>query len=182
MIKLKQIIIKQGINDPNIFKAIFILGSPASGKSTLAKKILGRQKLKQHDVHNMYLSFSPTGLKYLNIDDVFQRLLLTTKSKTNFNQLTEEQYKQLISAPDSKYNRASRLTNIRRNNYVQARLGLIIDKTGANADKIADQVQQLQYLGYQCFCIYISSDLQEAITRNMNRLQRRLKEQDIVNC
>ena len=117
MIKLKQLIIQQGINDPNIFKAIFILGSPASGKSTLARRVLGRQKYTQKQQHAMYSSFSPDGLKYLNIDDVFERVLMDMKVNTNFDQLTESQYQTLISSPNSKFNRDSQITNIKKENY-----------------------------------------------------------------
>ena len=129
----------------------------------------------------MYSSFSSDGLKYLNIDDVFERVLMDMKVNTNFDQLTEPQYQTLISSPDSKFNRASKITDVKKENYLNSKLGLIIDKTGANAYKIGQYVQQLQNIGYQCFCIYISSDLQESILRNMNRTQRRLRQQDVVS-
>ena len=71
-----------GRYDPNIFKAIFILGSAASGKSTITKKLIGRQQLSNIGKYTSYTSFSPYGLKYLNIDDVLYCLILDAQSGT----------------------------------------------------------------------------------------------------
>lgn len=43
--------VREGINDPHIFKAVFMAGSPGSGKSTVARAM-----------------FSNTGLRPLNVD------------------------------------------------------------------------------------------------------------------
>ena len=40
MIKLKDILF-EGVNDPGIFKAIFIAGGPGSGKTYIAKQLFG---------------------------------------------------------------------------------------------------------------------------------------------
>ena len=60
--KLIDIINKQleeGVNDPGIFKAIFLAGGPGSGKSFVAGEIMGIPK---------NLSFSVDGLKIINSD------------------------------------------------------------------------------------------------------------------
>lgn len=45
----------EGVNDPHIFKAVFMAGSPGSGKTTIANKL-----------------FTGTGLRQLNIDKFWQ--------------------------------------------------------------------------------------------------------------
>ena len=56
MITLSQL--REGVYDPNIFKAIFLAGGPGSGKSYVAGKTIRGQ-----------------GLKMVNSDDAFERLL-----------------------------------------------------------------------------------------------------------
>lgn len=46
---------QEGVNDPHIFKAVFMAGSPGAGKTTVANKL-----------------FSGTGLRQLNIDKFWQ--------------------------------------------------------------------------------------------------------------
>mgnify|MGYP003323212928 CR=1 FL=1 len=50
--------LNEGINDPGIFKAVFMAGGPGSGKSYVAGKATGG-----------------TGLKSVNSDDAFEYLL-----------------------------------------------------------------------------------------------------------
>ena len=38
---LKEDILKEGVNDPGIFKAIFLAGGPGSGKSYVVSKLFG---------------------------------------------------------------------------------------------------------------------------------------------
>lgn len=45
----------EGVNDPNIFKAVFMAGAPGSGKTTVANRL-----------------FSGSGLKHLNVDRFWQ--------------------------------------------------------------------------------------------------------------
>ena len=54
-------IIKQmdeGVNDPHIFKAVFLAGGPGSGKSFVANKML-----------------SGTGLRTINSDDIYEYMM-----------------------------------------------------------------------------------------------------------
>ena len=50
--------IKEGVYDPNIFKAVFMAGGPGSGKSHIAGRAVGG-----------------LGLKVINSDDAFERYL-----------------------------------------------------------------------------------------------------------
>jgi len=53
--EFKDISLDEGPNDPHIFKAVFMAGSPGSGKSTIARMLFGG-----------------TGLKTLNVDEFWQ--------------------------------------------------------------------------------------------------------------
>ena len=67
--KLIEVINKQlgeGVNDPGIFKAIFLAGGPGSGKSFVGSELVGFPS-------NM--SFSPAGLKVVNSDPEFEYFL-----------------------------------------------------------------------------------------------------------
>ena len=53
----------EGVNDPHIFKAVFMAGGPCSGKSFVAQKLLGG-----------------TGLRPVNSDEVYEYLLKRRRS------------------------------------------------------------------------------------------------------
>ena len=98
--------LQEGVYDPNIFKAFFMAGGPGSGKSYVVRKSTGG-----------------TGLKIVNSDEAFERLLkqagLSLKMPDN----------ELI-ARDKIRDKAKALTDKRKGNYIEGRLGLIIDGTG----------------------------------------------------
>jgi len=53
----------EGINDPGIFKAVFTLGGPGSGKTTIANKLLGGTGLRTVDIDRFYtLLMSKAGI------------------------------------------------------------------------------------------------------------------------
>lgn len=62
--------LEEGVNDPNIFKAVFMAGAPGSGKTTIATKL-----------------FAGTGLKSLNVDDFYN--LLRTTDRTSGDVITD---------------------------------------------------------------------------------------------
>lgn len=51
-------IIKEGVYDPHIFKAIFTAGAPGSGKSTLSNKLLAGTGLKTLDIDRWWEYFN----------------------------------------------------------------------------------------------------------------------------
>jgi hypothetical protein len=54
-------------------------------------------------------------------------------------------------------------------NYINGRLGLLIDGTGKNYAKIAKQKKRLQEVGYDCFMVFVNTDLDVALERNQMR-------------
>ena len=65
--------------------------------------------------------------------------------------------------------RAKEITKSRRDNYVEGRIGLIIDGTGKDYDKIAKQSIQLRQLGYDTHMIFVNTSLDTALERNAKR-------------
>lgn len=148
--------LSEGINDPNIFKAVFLAGGPGSGKSFVAKKLL-----------------SNLGLRPINSDDVYEYMLkkagLEPDSKTIFSPQGQE-----IRA------KAKEITGRRQDIYLDGRLGLIIDGTGKDVQRTAKVKDALQNLGYDAMMVFVNTDLDIAQKRNMARA-RKLDPEQVEN-
>jgi predicted kinase len=68
--------------------------------------------------------------------------------------------------------RAKELTTTRQTNYIEGRLGLIIDGTGRDYDRITKQASELQGLGYDTYMIFVNTSLEVALQRNEKRARR----------
>ena len=137
--------LQEGVYDPNILKAFFLAGGPGSGKSYVVKRTTGG-----------------LGMKILNSDDHFERLL---KDAGLDSKMPPEEKQPRDVARD----RAKEITKRQRDNYVDGRLGLIIDGTGKNYDKIAYQARELEGLGYDTHMIFVNTSLDVALQRNKER-------------
>lgn len=135
--------IEEGPNDPAIFKAIFLAGGPGSGKSF----IVGKTSLMAH------------GFKLVNSDDAFEKAM----DKAGLTMDPESIFSAQGQAIRDK---AKRITGIRLERYVEGRLGLVIDGTGKDAEKIKAQATKLKTLGYDVAMIFVNTDLDTAIKRN----------------
>ena len=168
--KLIEVINKQlgeGVNDPGIFKAIFLAGGPGSGKSFVGSELVGFPS-------NM--SFSPAGLKVVNSDPEFEYFLkkqgidpkdLATMSAKDFAKATV--------GPDSPREKAKKVKQSKERLYIQGRLGLLIDGTGDDYGKIRKKYTDLKKMGYDCYMIFVNTTLEVAQERNMKR-DRKLPE------
>ena len=137
--------LQEGVYDPNIFKAFFLAGGPGSGKSFVVRKTTGG-----------------TGLRIVNSDPAFE--LLIKKASLS------------LKMPESEFDRreplrkhAGKLAKKRKANYVEGRLGLIIDGTGHDADRLLDQARGLEELGYDTHMIFVNTSLDVALQRNAKR-------------
>ena len=141
--------LQEGLQDPNIFKAFFLAGGPGSGKSFVVRKSTGG-----------------TGLKIVNSDDVFEKYLKDAGLEMDMTTRKAE----LQQEPRDKLrDRAKVVTQKKHDNYVDGRLGLIIDGTGRDYDKIVRQSNQLKRLGYDTHMIYVNTSLDVALARNAER-------------
>ena len=148
--------LQEGLYDPNIFKAFFLAGGPGSGKSYVALQATGG-----------------TGLKTINSDDAFEHLL--NKAGLSLKMPPEEfERKEVVRA------RAKKVTAAKEKNYLEGRLGLIIDGTGRDANRILRQKAKLEELGYDTYMIFVNTSLDIALQRNAER-PRSLPEPIVVN-
>ena len=85
MIKLKYLL-SEGINDPGIFKAVFLAGGPGSGKTYVVKQLFG--------IPDRY-NISMTGLKMVNSDKELKFLLNKYGFGTELDKMPEELFKDL---------------------------------------------------------------------------------------
>ena len=144
--------LQEGLQDPNIFKAFFLAGGPGSGKSFVVRKSTGG-----------------TGLKIVNSDDVFEKYLKDAGLEMDMTTAKAERQKE---PRDKLRDRAKVVTQKKRDNYVDGRLGLIIDGTGRDYDKIAGQSNELKRIGYDTYMIYVNTSLDVALARNAERERR----------
>mgnify|MGYP001414102171 FL=1 len=143
MITLKQL--QEGLYDPNIFKAFFMAGGPGSGKSYVVRKSTGG-----------------TGLKIVNSDEAFEKLL--KKAGLSLKMPDDE-----LIPRDKIRDKAKVLTGKRRDNYVEGRLGLVIDGTGKDYGKITKQASDLKQIGYDVYMIFVNTSLDVALANNKKR-------------
>ena len=137
--------LQEGLYDPNIFKAFFLAGGPGSGKSYVVKKSTGG-----------------TGLKIVNSDDIFEKYL--AQAKLDFKMQSSQSGER-----DVQRARAKKVTAKRKDNYLEGRLGLVIDGTGKDYGKISSQAAGLQQLGYDVHMIFVNTTLEVALQRNKER-------------
>jgi len=137
--------LQEGLQDPNIFKAFFLAGGPGSGKSYVVRYSTGG-----------------TGLRVVNSDDVFEKYL---KDAGLSMKMPPEEWE----ANQKERARAKKVTKVRRDNYVEGRIGMVIDGTGAKYDEIRQQKADLEAIGYDTHMIFVNTSLDVALERNANR-------------
>ena len=128
----------EGVQDPSIFKAVFLAGSPGSGKTTLAHRIFEFRGTASH-----------TGLKMSNIDNV------------------EALFRRQNRSGD--YDAYWQRTRAQRQQWIEGRIGLLIDGTGKQVDRISHPKNQLERLGYECVMLYVSVPVEVATQRAASR-------------
>ena len=137
--------LQEGLYDPNIFKAFFLAGGPGSGKSYVAGRTMGGH-----------------GLKTVNQDEPFEYLL--KKARLSLKMPPEESERKEVQRQRSKD-----ITKARQANYLEGRLGVVIDGTGKDANKILGQKSGLEELGYDTYMVFVNTSLDVALQRNAER-------------
>ena len=137
--------IREGVYDPNIFKAVFMAGGPGSGKSFVAGKTTGG-----------------LGLKMINSDTPFERFL--KKEGLSLKMPEAETEKR-----DVERARAKKVTASKKFHAVKGRLGILIDGTGHVYDKVVKQAGMLQQIGYETSMVFVNTSLEVALARNEQR-------------
>ena len=137
--------VDEGVNDPHIFKAVFLAGGPGSGKSFVSKNILGG-----------------TGLKTMNSDDVYEILMKKQDLALDPGTISSPQGQQIRD-------KAKMMTKRRSVNWIDGRLGLLIDGTGKDVAKYQKQAEFLRMLGYDVAMIFVNTSEEVAQQRNRQR-------------
>ena len=136
--------LQEGLQDPNIFKAFFLAGGPGSGKSYVVRYSTGG-----------------TGLRVVNSDDVFEKYL---KDAGISMKMGSEDPRR-----DKLRSKAKATTAGRQANYIEGRIGMVIDGTGKDYDKIREQKAELESLGYDTHMIFVNTSIEVALERNAKR-------------
>ena len=137
--------INEGVYDLNIFKAVFMAGGPGSGKTHIADRTAGG-----------------LGLKAINQDDPFEIYL--KKAGLSLKMPDSE-----TAERDPLRAKAKRVTIKKQDYAVEGRLGLLIDGTGHEYDKVAKQAALLNQLGYETAMVFVNTSLEVALARNEQR-------------
>ena len=148
--------LQEGLYDPNIFKAFFLAGGPGSGKTFVTRN-----------------AFGGTGLRQINSDSAFERALKKNGLSLKMPE-DEAESRDILRA------RAKGTTDKTMDLSIKGRLGMVIDGTGRDYDKIARQKAILDQLGYDCYMIFVNTSLDVALERNRNR-PRSLPDAIIIN-
>ena len=169
MLKLMDLL-NEGIYDKGILKAVFMAGGPGSGKSYVAAQIFGIPKK---------INVSVSGMKSVNSDTEFEYLLKkygfeTVGGGLDIDLWPDDVFQSVaVGDEDSetpslrKY--AKLMTKARREQYMNGRLGMIIDGTGHDYAKLSKEKAQLEKLGYDCFMVFVNTSLDVAQKRNQER-------------
>jgi shikimate kinase len=155
MIKFSQYL-REGINDPAIFKAVFLAGGPGSGKSFIVGKT----------------GLPALGMRVVNSDDAFENAMKKAGVEMDAEGIFSVKGQELRG-------KAKALTGVKQAMYVKGRLGLVIDGTGKDFDKLKKQAQNLQKIGYDVAMIFVNTDLETAISRDKQR-KRTLGEVEVT--
>ena len=137
--------LQEGLYDPNIFKAFFLAGGPGSGKTFVTRS-----------------AFAGFGLRMINSDQAFENAL----KKNNLSLKMPEDESE---ARDILRARSKATTGTMMDLSIKGRLGMIVDGTGRDYDKINTQVSHLKALGYDCYMIFVNTSLDVALERNAQR-------------
>ena len=147
--------LQEGVYDPNIFKAVFLAGGPGSGKSYVVRRTTGG-----------------LGMKIVNSDDVYEKMLKDVGLDTTPEDIYSDK-------GQSTRVKAKKTVRTMQANYIEGRLGHIIDGTGKDYSKIQKQVAMLKGLGYDCYMIFVNTSLDTAQQRNSER-KRTLPEDEVA--
>jgi len=140
--------INEGVYDPSIFKAFFLAGGPGAGKSWVSARAL-----------------SGMGLKVINSDNAFASKLKKEKMSLDFAAHDEKE----IIKRDKIRSKAKQVAGMQLGLALEGRLGIIIDSTARDVEKIQQEAQNLRSIGYDIHMVFVNTSLEVALERNKSR-------------
>lgn len=161
-VKLFEEFINEGFYDKGILKAFFMAGGPGSGKSYVSGELFG------FDEDSISSLSGSTGLKLINSDKSFEKF--AEEAGFELDQIADikndpSRWEELMAIRD----KAKKLTSNQQRNYINGRLGMVIDGTGKDFAKIETSRRLLSDLGYDTYMIFVNTSLEVALERNKSR-------------
>jgi cytidyltransferase-like protein len=137
--------LNEGINDPGKLKAIFLAGGPGSGKDFVMNSVLQGE-----------------GLREVNSDVAFEYLM--RKNGLDLEMPDEEKVER-----DIVRGRAKNITKEKERLALAGRLGLIINGTADDLEKIKTVKQKLENDGYETMMVFVNTSNEVSRQRNVER-------------
>ena len=137
--------LNEGINDPGKLKAVFLAGGPGSGKDFVMNKAL-----------------AGNGLREINSDTAFEFLM--KKHGLDLEMPDEERVEREIVR-----GRAKGMTSRKELNSLAGRLGLIVNGTADDLEKIRTVKAELEDLGYDTMMVFVNTSNEVSRQRNVER-------------
>jgi adenylate kinase family enzyme len=134
--------LEEGVNDPHTFKCIFLFGPMGAGKSTVARPLL-----------------THTGLRSVNLDNFNE--LFVKKGQVPTGHLSPDQLE-----------KSWQLTQKQQQNFIDGRLGVIIDGSGRNPSTAIGVIEKLAPLGYEFMMIFVNVSEATSIARQQSRAEK----------
>lgn len=138
----------EGVYDPHIFKAFFLAGGPGSGKSYVQRRL-----------------FAGTGMKVVNSDNFLTNSLKKAGQSLDLRSIEG-------GILDAMRGRAKKQTGNQMDLHIANRLGIVVDGTGRDYDRLADDFRQSYRVGYDNFMIFVNTSLDVALIRNEKRARK----------
>ena len=128
----------EGVNDPNLFKAVFMAGPPGAGKNHVISA----------------LGLNAAGLKLMDIDNTLYYLMKSKKALDKIAHVT-----------DTDYDALHRMEQARMSLLRRGMLGLTINTTGREPERIKALKDELEESGYDTFMVFVGVDKPVAASR-----------------
>jgi len=141
--------LEEGLHDKYIFKAIFLAGSPGSGKSYVEGKL-----------------FSNFMLKKVNVDIMFEYLMKKLKLNHKWN---DDVPPNEMMLKDKLFAKSRQHTDKLFKFYTDGKLPIVIDGTGKEYFKVEATKSELEEKGYDTYMIFVDVPLEVALERNSKR-------------
>ena len=164
---IREYLMQEGIYDQGILKAVFMAGGPGSGKSHTAKLVFGG------DTKSAISTATASGLKLVNSDPAFELFLNRVGiSPGDLGTMSSEDFGKVTVGSDSPRGKAKKLRDKAQAHYMDGRLGIVIDGTGDDYEKIATKKARVEAAGYDTMMIFINTSLRVAQERNKDRARK----------
>ena len=145
----------RGVYDPHIFKAFFLAGGPGSGKSYVSRTL-----------------FTGTGMKMVNSDNFLTNTLKKAGQSLDLRNVEG-------GLLDVMRNKAKAQTGSLLDKHLANRLGIVVDGTGRDYDRLARDMAAAKRVGYDCYMIFVDTTLEVALERNRIR-ERKVSEPIVI--